>query len=184
MRGKIITFCLVIAFSNAVCAGEIFRCVAANGDVSFTNVSCPAKSQVQHVSSYEPVPDVPPPTYNPPTFPVHQPHESAQQVAQAGYEQAQGDRLVTNGLIFTTSTQTGFRSIRVYGSNFHHHCGRHDRPCAYGGHSSRAADLTCNGSATLTKPTVGAISVAWRRVKTIRCKSVDVSLHPAIAPDS
>jgi hypothetical protein len=59
MRGKIILFTLVTVLSNGVYAGDIFRCVAADGDVMYTNMACPANSQVQHVASYEPVPDVP-----------------------------------------------------------------------------------------------------------------------------
>jgi hypothetical protein len=131
MRGKIISFCLVIAFSNAVCAGEIFRCVAANGDVMFTNMACPAKSQAEHVSSYEPVPDAPPPTYNPPTFPsaasVRQPHEIAQQAYQAGYEQAQ-DEAADERPYYDENSGDWIPFYPVYGSNFHHHRDRHDRP--------------------------------------------------------
>ena len=64
MRGKIVVFSIVTVLSNASYAGDIFRCVAANGDVMFTNLACPTNSQVQHVASYEPVPDTPAPTYD------------------------------------------------------------------------------------------------------------------------
>jgi hypothetical protein len=94
MRAKLIIFSLITVLSNAVYAGDIFRCVAANGDVMFTNMACPANSQVQHVASYEPVPDVPAATYNTPAnaaaaSPV-QAHD-ARAAYQAGYEQAQAE---------------------------------------------------------------------------------------------
>ncbi len=59
MRGKIIIFFIVTVLSHGVHAGDIFRCVAANGDVMFTNMTCPPNSLVQHFASYTPVPDVP-----------------------------------------------------------------------------------------------------------------------------
>ena len=99
MRGKIIIFSLATALSNAVYAGDIFRCIAANGDVMFTNMACPANSQVQHVASYEPVPDAPTRTYdgaaNAAATSALEAREAAQQAraaayqAQVAYEQAQ-----------------------------------------------------------------------------------------------
>jgi hypothetical protein len=92
MRGKIIIFSLIAVLSNAVHAGDIFRCIAANGDVMFTNMACPANSQVQHVASYEPVPDAPAATYNPVVISAAPARDTAQQARaayQAGYEQAQ-----------------------------------------------------------------------------------------------
>ncbi len=64
MRGKILVSCIVAALSGQACAGDIFRCVAANGEVIYTNMACPTDSQVQHVASYEPVPDTPAPAYD------------------------------------------------------------------------------------------------------------------------
>jgi hypothetical protein len=92
MHGKLIVFSLVAFLSNSVYAGDIFRCVAANGDVMFTNMACPANSQVQHIASYQPVPDAPAATYNPVVFsaaPARDPAQQANAAYQAGYEQAQ-----------------------------------------------------------------------------------------------
>ena len=58
MRGKMILVLLILASSQSINAGEIYKCVAANGDVTYTNIACPANSQSQHVSSYEPEPVV------------------------------------------------------------------------------------------------------------------------------
>lgn len=54
MHGRTIALLLAAALSQGVCAGEIYRCIAANGDVMFTNLACPSNSQVQHVGSYVP----------------------------------------------------------------------------------------------------------------------------------
>jgi hypothetical protein len=53
MRGKTILVLLILASSQRISAGEIYKCVAANGGVTYTNIACPADSQSQHVSSYE-----------------------------------------------------------------------------------------------------------------------------------
>ena len=53
MRGKTILVLLILASSQSISAGEIYKCVAANGGVTYTNIACPADSQSQHVSSYE-----------------------------------------------------------------------------------------------------------------------------------
>ena len=58
MCGKTILALLVLVSSQGISAGEIYRCVAANGAVTYTNMLCPADSQSQHVSSYEPEPVV------------------------------------------------------------------------------------------------------------------------------
>jgi len=58
MRGYAILVLLALASSQGISAGEIYRCVAANGDVTYTNIICPADSKAQHVSSYEPEPVV------------------------------------------------------------------------------------------------------------------------------
>jgi len=95
MCGKIIAFVLLVALGNAAHAGDIFRCVSANGDAMFTNMACPANDKVEHVASYTPVPDAPTPAYSKPSFePVVGATPSAAQsqaAYQAGYEQAQAD---------------------------------------------------------------------------------------------
>ena len=58
MYRKTILVLLVLVSSQGISAGEIYRCVAANGGVTYTNMLCPANSQSQHVSSYEPEPSV------------------------------------------------------------------------------------------------------------------------------
>jgi hypothetical protein len=60
MYGRIIAFLTVAGFGNAVLAGEILSCVSPNGNVMYTNMSCPANTQTHHVSDYQPVPDSPP----------------------------------------------------------------------------------------------------------------------------
>lgn len=45
--------------SSAAHGGEIYRCVGANGAVSYTNIACPADTDAQRVASYEPQPDTP-----------------------------------------------------------------------------------------------------------------------------
>ncbi len=54
MRDKTIVLLLAAAFSQAVCAGEIYRCTAADGAVMYTNIACPTDSRVQHVATYQP----------------------------------------------------------------------------------------------------------------------------------
>jgi hypothetical protein len=61
MHGKIIVLLLTAAASHGICAGEIYRCTAANGDVMYTNLACPTTSQIQRVASYVPEKDSPPP---------------------------------------------------------------------------------------------------------------------------
>ncbi|HSE13901.1 MAG TPA: DUF4124 domain-containing protein [Rudaea sp.] len=61
MHGKTIVLLVTAAFGHAVCAGEIYRCTAANGDVMYTNIACPTNSQAQHVASYAPEPVLPSP---------------------------------------------------------------------------------------------------------------------------
>jgi len=53
MRGKTILLLLALAFSQGISAGEIYKCVAADGSVMYTNTACPAASESQYVSSYE-----------------------------------------------------------------------------------------------------------------------------------
>jgi hypothetical protein len=78
MHGKTIAFLFATAISQCVCAGEIYRCTAANGDVMYTNIACPDKSRVQHLGSYVPE------TYSP-----KQAEELAAQAAAISARQAQ-----------------------------------------------------------------------------------------------
>jgi hypothetical protein len=66
VTGKIFIFVIVAVLSDCVYAGDIFRCVSANGDVMYTNMACPPDSQIQHVASYTPVPDAPVAPYSVP----------------------------------------------------------------------------------------------------------------------
>lgn len=45
---------------GSACAGDIFRCTAANGNVMYTNIACPTNNHVEHVASYTPEPPSPP----------------------------------------------------------------------------------------------------------------------------
>ena len=61
MYVTIIAFLLIaVGFGNVVSAGEILSCVSPNGDVMYTNMTCPANTRAHHVSDYTPVPDSPP----------------------------------------------------------------------------------------------------------------------------
>jgi len=56
MRGKTILLLLALASSQGINAGEILKCVAADGSVMYTNTACPTASEAEHVSNYEPAP--------------------------------------------------------------------------------------------------------------------------------
>ncbi len=64
MRTLTITLLVAAASGSTGQAGEILRCVGAGGETMYTNLSCPANTQAQHVGSYEPVPDAPQPAYS------------------------------------------------------------------------------------------------------------------------
>ena len=93
MHGKTIAFLLTAAICQGVCAGEIYRCTAANGDVMYTNIACPDKSSVQHVGSYVPE------TYSPKeaealaaeaaAISARQAQEAAERAQAAAYQAAQ-----------------------------------------------------------------------------------------------
>lgn len=136
MRSRIIVFSIVAALSNAAVAGDIYRCVAANGDVMFTNLACPATSQVQHVASYEPVPDSPVPKYDASAeaaaISAEQARDAARQAqmaayeAQAAYEQAQADAQRERA-----AGEAGYASMWIpyyvpVGSRRHDHNDHHD----------------------------------------------------------
>jgi hypothetical protein len=94
MRAKIIAFSLLTVlgngvFDNDVSANEVFRCVGANGDVSFTNMACPTSSRAQVVATYVPVPDSPAPTYDSDAAANAAEARRAAQQARAAAEQAQ-----------------------------------------------------------------------------------------------
>lgn len=104
MRDKMLFLALAVAAGNMACAGEIYRCVAANGDVSYTNIACPAKSRVERVASYEPDNYVAPPApaENPATSAAQDSADEARVAAlqareaaleaRIAYEQAQAEQ--------------------------------------------------------------------------------------------
>jgi hypothetical protein len=93
MRVKVIGLIIIAAASQGICAGEIYRCTAANGDVMYTNLACPAKSQTQHVASYVPEKDSPPPVRDAAAEAAarsaQQAREAAEQAQAAAYQSAQ-----------------------------------------------------------------------------------------------
>jgi hypothetical protein len=132
MRGKLIVFSLITALSNAAYAGDIFRCVTANGDVMFTNMACPANSKVQHVASYEPVPDTPAAAHSAPSssaaiVSAAQASNAAQASAayQAGYQQAQAEAQREQ-----SSSESDYASawIPFFPANNSHSHGHHHHP--------------------------------------------------------
>jgi len=93
MHHKFIVLVLAAGFSDGICAGEIYRCTAANGDVTFTNIACPAQSQVQQVASYVPEQDVPAivpdPAAEAAAASAREAREAAAQAQAAAYQSAQ-----------------------------------------------------------------------------------------------
>lgn len=80
--------------AGAAHGGEILRCVAADGAVSYTNVGCPADGLAQHIASYEPVPNTPTPPYALPRASDDLDARIALQAERArelGYHQAEAD---------------------------------------------------------------------------------------------
>jgi hypothetical protein len=143
MHGKTIVFFLAVAFSHATGAGEIYRCTAANGDVMFTNLVCPAKSQVQHVASYEPVPDSPVQTADAAAqsaaMSARQAQEAAEQAQAAAYQSAQAAHRQTE--YEAESDQASYDNngyplwiapYAFFGSRFARHDGHHHRHVVVG----------------------------------------------------
>jgi hypothetical protein len=136
MQGKTIAFLLAAALSQGLCAGEIYRCTAANGDVMFTNIACPAKSQVQHVASYVPE------QYSPvqaqelaaeaAAISARQAQESAERAQAAAYQAAQASYRQPE-----YETETGNDNYSpgwiAYPVFVQHHS-RHDGHHPHGGH--------------------------------------------------
>ena len=93
MRSKLVILLSLTALGSTAHAGEIYRCVAANGDLTFTNLSCPEKTQVQHIGSYQPVPDMPAQTWqaaaDAAAASARQAQEAAAQAQAVLYRQAQ-----------------------------------------------------------------------------------------------
>ncbi|GAC1500487.1 MAG: hypothetical protein NVS1B6_06730 [Steroidobacteraceae bacterium] len=131
MRGTIILFCMVTGLSNGVYAGDVFRCVAANGDVMFTNMACPVNSQVQHVASYEPVSDTPAPTYDAAATAAAasalEARKAAQQAAAAAYQaqmvyrEAQTEARSEQSSDGTEYAAEWISFYPQFGSHFHDH---------------------------------------------------------------
>lgn len=146
MHGKTIVLLLAAAFSHAVCAGEIYRCTAANGDVMYTNIACPTNSQVQHVASYVPEQALPSPQVQAEAvqavaISARLAQEAAQRAEAAAYEaaayrreeaEAESDRVnYGDNLLWYPAypfVGSGFSRF-AGGGHHHHHDGGHD-----GGH--------------------------------------------------
>ena len=60
MRSHRLIAALALSAVHAAAAGEIYRCIDAQGAVSYTNIACPEKTRVEHVASYVPDDSVPP----------------------------------------------------------------------------------------------------------------------------
>lgn len=57
-------FAFVLALlSLPAFAGEVYKCKAADGSITFTNIKCPEKAAVQHYGSYQAAPDNPTQAY-------------------------------------------------------------------------------------------------------------------------
>jgi len=58
MRTLLFLVCTLV-LGTAVHARDIYRCVTPSGEVTLTNVKCPANTSVHLIGTYEPVPDAP-----------------------------------------------------------------------------------------------------------------------------
>ncbi len=58
MRRLILIAALV---SLPATGGEVYKCKGPKGEITFTNIKCPAHTETEHYSTYEPEPDPPPP---------------------------------------------------------------------------------------------------------------------------
>ena len=47
--------------SLPVAGGEVYKCKGPKGEITFTNIKCPAHTETEHYSSYQPQPEPPPP---------------------------------------------------------------------------------------------------------------------------
>jgi hypothetical protein len=56
---RIFVALVAVLVCSCAAAGEVFKCKAADGGVTFTNIKCPEKSSVQHYGSYTAVADDP-----------------------------------------------------------------------------------------------------------------------------
>ncbi|MEO5560698.1 MAG: DUF4124 domain-containing protein [Dokdonella sp.] len=52
---------IVALLSLPVAAGEVYKCKGSKGEITFTNIKCPAHTDTEHYSTYEPEQDPPPP---------------------------------------------------------------------------------------------------------------------------
>jgi len=130
MHGKIIAFLFATAISQGICAGEIYRCTAANGDVTYTNIGCPDKTHVQHVGSYVPE------TYSPKqaealaaeaaAISARQAQEAAERAQaaayQASYRQTEPEPAMENA----DYSPGWIGAYPVYYPRASHHVDRHD----------------------------------------------------------
>ena len=58
MRRLILIAALV---SLPVAGGDVYKCKGPKGEITFTNIKCPANTEAEHYSTYEPQPEPPPP---------------------------------------------------------------------------------------------------------------------------
>jgi len=58
MRTTIFLLCTIV-LGGSVHARDIYRCVSSGGEVTLTNLKCPANTSTHLVGTYEPVPDSP-----------------------------------------------------------------------------------------------------------------------------
>jgi hypothetical protein len=167
MRSKVIVFALVTVLSNTVYGGDIFRCVAANGEVMFTNMACPTNSQVQHVASYEPVADTPARTddANAAAASAWEAREAAQQAKEAAYQaeaaayeraQAAQSEQSYDGTEYEPAWFAPF--YPQFGSRFH---GHHHHPHPHQGNVAQSAAHSLQH--TMSAPHAQAIAFTFHR---------------------
>lgn len=61
-RGPVMRIALILLLATtSVGAGELYKCKSPTGEVTFTNIKCPDKTEVEHYGSYVDEPNAPPP---------------------------------------------------------------------------------------------------------------------------
>jgi hypothetical protein len=149
---------LSLAFAaGAVHAGEIYRCIGADGVISYTNIACPDQAKSQRVASYEPEPNAPPPAYAVPSEDTPARLERETELAQAradAYAQAQADFAAEQARADAQADAAPiYQPIYVpYPvSTGRHHGGHHGGSGDHGGGHDRSNDLPYKPTTPIAK---------------------------------
>lgn len=121
---------ILLLATASVSAGELYKCKSATGEITFTNIKCPEKTEVEHYGSYVDEKDAPPPVepIQPAqpaqpqapapmaVAPAPNPPAGAQPVAAAGYQcSANGKTWIQSSPCPATSTKTVVEDVDMTG---------------------------------------------------------------------